>query len=133
MLPVVALLAVLAAGCGGAAPSRTVHRGVPPALAGGWEKQASAIAAAASSGDDCGALKLANTLRAQVAAAQTQLPLRLRSALLTGVNDLAGRITCTPPPPVQPKPPPEHPKPPHDDHGHHGHHHGHGGRDGNDQ
>jgi hypothetical protein len=135
ILPVLAVVTVVAAGCGGAAqPQRSADRGVPPVLAHGWEAQASAIAAAASTGDDCRALQLANTLRDQVRASERRVPVRLRSPLLTGVNALAARITCTPPPPKPPKPPkpPEPPKDKHDDHRHQ-RHHGHGGGDGKDR
>ena len=122
------LLLVVAAGCGGAArPQTSADRGVPAALARGWEAQAAAIAAAASAHDGCRAMRLATALRDQVVASQRKVPVRLRSALLTGVNALAARTTCTPPPPPAKKPPPGHD---HHDHGHHGH--GHGG-DGNDQ
>jgi hypothetical protein len=127
----VAMLAVVAAGCGGASrPQRSADRGLPPTLAQGWAAQAAAIEAAAAGGDDCNALRLAKALRTQVVATEQKVPLRLRSPLVTGVSALAARITCTPPPPV--KKPPKPPKPP-DKHGKHDHH-GHGpGGDGNDQ
>jgi hypothetical protein len=122
-----ALLAVSAAGCGGATrPQRAAFHGVPPALAQAWEGQASAIASAASAGNSCRALRLAASLRDDVAASEHKLPLRLRSPLLTGVNALAGRITCTPVP-TPPKKPPKGPKPepPPKPHGPHGHDKGH--------
>jgi hypothetical protein len=98
-------------------------------LAGNWADQASAIAAAASAGNRCQALHLAETLRDQVAEARRKLPLSLRSPLASGVNSLVDRITCTPPAPVtKPAKPPKPPHDRHDDHGHHGHHkHGEGG------
>jgi hypothetical protein len=127
VLSAAALFVVVAASCGGAAaPQRPAFQGVPRTLAQAWEGQASAIADAASAGDTCRALQLANSLRADVVASKGRLPARLQRPLLTGVNALAHRITCTPPPP---KEPPQHPHKPHD-HGHHGHH-GHGG-DGGD-
>jgi hypothetical protein len=128
-----ALLVVVAAGCGGAAgPQRPAFRGVPRTLAQAWEGQASAIAEAASSGDSCHALQLANSLRTDVRASRNRLPARLRPPLLSGVNALADRITCTPAPPKkQPKPKPEPPPKPHE-HGHHGHHGHGGGGDGGD-
>jgi hypothetical protein len=102
-------------------------------LAQRWEARASAIADAATVGDDCRALHLAGALRDEVAAARREVPLRLRSPLLSGVQALADRITCTPPPPVvKPKEPPKPPMPPKDDHGHHGHHK-HDGGEGNDR
>lgn len=123
------LLVVVAAGCGGAArPQKSASHGVPPALAHDWEGQASDIAAAASAGNSCRALQLANVLRADVEASKDRVPSRLRPPLLTSVNALADRIKCTPvvqTPPKKPKP-----KEPHE-HDHHDHH-GHGGG-GNDQ
>ena len=128
-----ALLVVVAAGCGGAAgPQRSAVHGVPPALAQSWEGQASDIAAAASAGNSCLALRLANALRADVVASKDRVPSRLRPPLLTSVRALADRIKCTPvvqTPPKKPTPP-EKPKPrkhPHE-HDHHDHH-GHGGKD----
>lgn len=127
ILSAAALLVVVAAGCGGAAqPQRSASHGVPRALAQDWEAQARAIAAA---GNGCHALQLASSLRTEVLANADKLPLRLRSPLLVGVNNLKDRITCTPvvqTPPKGPKPPP--PQKP-DDKGHHkedkGHHKGH--------
>jgi hypothetical protein len=120
-----ALLVVVAAGCGGALRQQqaAVH-GVPPALAHEWEGRASAIAAAAAAGNDCRAMRLARSLRADVLAAEHRVPARLRSPLSTGVNELADLTTCTPvvqEPPKGPKPP-KHGPPGHGKHG-----------DGNDQ
>jgi hypothetical protein len=127
IVPAAALVVVAAAGCGGGGrPQEVAVHGVPAALAQKWEGQASAIAVAASAGDSCRALRLANALQSDVRAQQHRLPLRLRSPLLTGVSALADRITCTPPP----KPPghkPDH----HDKHGHG--HHGHGDGGGKDK
>ena len=112
-----ALLVVVVAGCGGAAPQGSASRRLPRALAQEWEAQASAIATAADAGNDCRAMHLASSLRTEVALSRHKLPLRLRTPLLTGVNALADRVsTCTPvvTAPVQPKPPkgpkPEPPK-----------------------
>lgn len=133
---VLALLAVVGAGCGGAArPQKAADRGIPRALARGWAQQAAAVAAAASAGDDCGARRLADALRDQVVATKGRVPVRLRSSLLTGVKTLANRTTCPPPPTKKtpPAPPDKHPKhPKHDDHGHHKHHGPDGGA-GNDR
>jgi len=124
-----ALLVVVVAGCGGAAPQGSASRRLPRALAQEWEAQASAIATAADAGNDCRAMRLAASLSADVAASRQKLPLRLRSPLLTGVNDLAGRIsTCTRVVtlPKQPKPGKGPTPPPHEP-GHKGHDkHGHG-------
>ena len=133
VLSVAALLVVVAAGCGGASgPQRPAFHGVPRVLAQRWERQASAIAEAASAGDGCRAMQLANSLRADVVASKDEVPTRLRPPLLTGVNALADRIACTPPtvaPEKKPKPPPEK----HDHHDHHGHHkHGDGNGGGNE-
>jgi hypothetical protein len=127
------LVAAIVAGCGGGGPpQRAAFRGVPPVLAQDWEGQASAIAAAASTGNSCRALHLAVALRTDVTRSRDKLPYRLRSPLLTGVNALADRITCTPvvtkpappkKPPKGPKPKPPKPPKPHgpgdDDKGHH--------------
>ena len=133
-LSALALLAVVAAGCGGAAPpqngaqkgtQRSAFHGVPRALAQAWEGQASAIATAAAAGNGCRALHLAASLRDDVVTSEHKLPRRLRSPLLTGVNALADRITCTrvvtvqAPPKKPPKKPPKGPKPkPPKPHGH---------------
>jgi hypothetical protein len=93
-------------------------------LAHEWASQASAIAAAAAAGDSCHALQLASALRDQVIAAEGRVPARLRSPLVSGVNALADRITCTvtvpAPPTTQAKPPPREKPPPKHDHHHHG-------------
>jgi hypothetical protein len=129
----VALLTVVAAGCGsGDRPQRAVVHGVPQALGQAWAGQASAIASAASAGNSCRALQLATSLRDDVVSSRLQVPLRLRSALVAGVNALADRITCTPaltkptPAPEPPKGPKPKPPKPHD-------HHEHGGDNGNGQ
>lgn len=132
IFPALALLVVVAAGCGGAdRPQPSAARGVPRALALNWEDQASAIARAAAAGNSCRALHLSTSLRDEVVGSQDRLPSRLQSALLIGVNALADRVTCTPAPtgpvaPAPPKGPKPGPKPPkNDDHGHdHGHGHG---------
>jgi hypothetical protein len=130
ILWVAALLAVLAAGCGGAdRPQRAAFHGVPPALAHDWERQASAIATAAAAGNSCNASQLADALRNDVIAKEHELPLRLRAPLRTGVSALADRITCVP---TAQKPPKKPPKPPHELHGRHGHH-GQGDGGGNEQ
>jgi hypothetical protein len=125
LLAAAAVLVVLAVGCGGSSrPERAAH-GVPRVLARSWEVRAEAIAAAASAGNDCSARQLAVSLRDDVIQAQPRVPLRLRAPLLTSVNSLADRISCTPvatnpTPPKKPHPPDKGPKPP-KKHGHHGH------------
>ena len=136
IVPAAALVAVVAAGCGGAPPpQRSAFQGVPPALAQQWEGQASAIADAATAGNSCRALQLAAALRTDVAQSADRLPFRLRSPLVTGVNALADRIRCTPPVTSAPKKRSKPPKPPHEPHGkheHHGHHGGGGDGEGGD-
>jgi hypothetical protein len=128
IVPTAALLAVVLAGCGGGAPpQRSAFRGVPSALAQDWERQASAIAAAASAGNSCLASQLAVALRTDVTRSQQKLPPRLRLPLLTGVIALADRTTCPPPVTSVPRKPP---KPPPEKHGHHKHDHGPGDGDG---
>ena len=97
---------------------------MPRALAQDWANQASAIAAASAAGSGCHALQLASSLRTEVIAAEAEVPSRLRSPLLSGVNSLADRLTCTDTVTVQ-APPPKNPPPKHGDHQHG--HHGHGG------
>src|SRR2546430_17677586 len=58
ILSVAALLVVVVAGCGDAAPQRSTAGGVPRALAREGEAQASAIADAARARQDCEALRL---------------------------------------------------------------------------
>jgi hypothetical protein len=118
ILSAAALLAVVAAGCAGSAPpQKLVLPGVPRALASDWERQASEIASAAAARNSCNALQLANALRSDVIARKHELPRRLRAPLITGVNNLAERITCVPTVQTPPKKPP---KPPHEHHGRHG-------------
>ena len=131
IVSVLALLAVVAAGCGGAAqPQKAAVRGVPGTLARDWEAQATAIARAASAGNGCLALQLAASLRDDVVESERRLPSRLQSPLLVGVNTLADRITCTPTPPPQGPPPDGKPK--HERHGHHDHGDGNRGDQGGD-
>jgi hypothetical protein len=131
ILSVAALLVAVVTGCGDSAPQRSAADGVPRALARQWKQQASAIATAAAAGDDCRAMRLAASLRTEVAVSRHKVPRRLRSPLLTGVNALADRVsTCTrvvtvpvqPTPPKEPKPPEHHGPHDHDkgdDKGHH--------------
>jgi hypothetical protein len=116
----VALVALVVAGCGGAqqaAPPKPVPK-LPRALAQSWAQQADDVAAAIDSGDGCMALQRAVALRTQVVDAvnANQVPRRYLEPLVSTANDLAGRITCTPPGPP-PKPDKHHKPPKHDKHG----------------
>ena len=111
------------AGCGGsqqAAPPKQPPK-LPRTLAQSWAQQADDVAAAIDAGDGCTALQRAASLRTQVVDAVNahQVPRRYLEPLVATANDLAGRITCTPPAPdVKPKKPDEHHK--HDKHDKHG-------------
>jgi hypothetical protein len=121
---VVCLVALVAGGCGGGGHSASrVRATLPRALAQKWAGEADAIAAAAATGQSCRAKALAGSLRDEVIQAGAQVPTRLNAALLDGVNSLADRIVCTPPPQTVTAPPAKPPKkhPPHDHHDHHGH------------
>jgi hypothetical protein len=123
-----ALVALVVAGCGGfARPHPVAARGLPPKLAQQWAAEASSIADAAAHGQGCRAQRLASTLRDEILAQQGRVPARLQGPLVTGVNALADRITCTPQPvavPAKaPKPPPKH-GPGHGHHDDHGDDHG---------
>jgi hypothetical protein len=119
------LLVLLAAGCGGSArPDKSATGGVPRALASKWATQATQVADVAATGDDCGALQLAASLRADVIDKTPDVPARLQSPLLESVNSLAERLTCThtvtmptTPDKEHRKPPPKEPPPKHHKHG----------------
>jgi hypothetical protein len=87
-------------------------------LANEWASQASAVADAAASGDNCRASQLAAALRTDVIDKESKVPERLQPALLAGVNALADRIACQPPPQTvtKPQPPKKHEPPKHDHH-----------------
>ena len=130
LVAVTALVALAVAGCGGSGrPEPTASRGLPRALAQEWAAQASSIASAAAHGQGCRAQHLASTLRDEIIAQEGRVPARLQRPLVTGVNALADRITCTPQPvtvqakPSKPPPKPHGPGPGHHhDHGDHGKH-----------
>ena len=123
----VLVLVLLAAGCGSTAketPPREPH--LPRALAQSWARQADAVAASIASNDGCSAQTEVAALQQSVIAAvnEHRVPQRFREPLSSGVNDLADRITCTPPPAATPTPAPTpHPKhekkPKHHEHGKH--------------
>ena len=139
----IGLAAALAlAGCGGGggpATTRSAPPKLPRALARQWAQEADAVASAAAAGHGCKAQQLASSLRDAVIGAEARVPARLRDTLVGSVNELADRISCTPPaqtvtePAAKPAPTPKpKPKPKPSKHDHppgHGHDHGpgHGG------
>ena len=126
ILSAAAVVVLLAAGCGTSGRvNRSAEPHLPSALAHEWAARASAIAGASAAGDSCRAYQLAVRLRNDVMAAEDEVPARLQAPLVAGVNSLADRTTCTPPP--------AHPKKPHDDHHHKHGHHGDGGDKGDEK
>jgi hypothetical protein len=125
----VIVIVLVAAGCGAQTkdtPPREPH--LPRALAESLARQADAVASALASNDGCAARTRAATLQQSVIAAVNEhhVPRRFLEPLSSGVNELAGRITCTPPPP----PPAPVEKPKHEQkHHEHGKHHGKGHED----
>ena len=118
----VVLVALGVAGCGGtqdAAPPKPPPK-IPRALAQAWAQQADQVAAAVDAGDGCTARQRAATLRTQVVDAVNahRVPRRYLEPLVSTANDLAGRITCTPPPTPVVTPSGRHDK--HHGHGKHG-------------
>ncbi len=130
IVPVAALVPLVAAACGGSArPHRSAVRGVPRVLAREWAARATAVADAAAAGNSCRATRLAHSLRDEVIAGQSKLPQRLESPLVAGVNALADRLVCkvpaqtmtvAPAHPPKPAKPAHKPKKPHGP-GPHGH------------
>jgi len=119
------VLAVMAAGCGGAGHAAAPPR-LPHALGSDLAAQASTIEASLTGGDACGAAAEAAQLQQMVASAVSsgQVPVALRGPLSRSSAALAAEITCVPAPPA--KPTDGKPKPPGHDHGPgHGHGHGH--------
>jgi len=94
-------LAVALAGCGSQSrQSAPKPPRLPHALALSWTKQADAVASALAAGDGCTAQARALQLQSQVieAVSAHRVPGRLREPLSSGVNGLAARIACAPPP-----------------------------------
>ena len=117
-------MAVLAAaGCGGGGkPAATTVAApaprLPAAVASDLRQRAESIAGALDAGNGCAAQTQAQQLVAAVTTAvnRRQIPQALLEPLTASANDLATRITCTPPKPrpqPQPKPKPS-PKPRHE-------------------
>ena len=118
---------LLLAGCGGSsAPPKARQPHLPRALAASWRTQADAVAAALAAGDGCSAQARAAALQSSVVDAVNahRVSPRFQETLIGAVNDLAERITCTPPPApvVHERKPPKHERK-------HEHGHGHGKKD----
>lgn len=125
---------LLLAGCGSAQAPKAVQPHLSRTLAQPLRRQADAVAAALTAGDGCLARERANALQSSVIAAvnQRRIPSRFQEPLVSAVNDLAARITCTPPPAPAPAPPPAKHGKGHEDHGKHGEHGKHGKHGGDD-
>ena len=111
-LVALALAAFAVAGCGGTtkhAAAKPPPR-LPRTLAQTWAQQADGVAAALAAGDGCTAQQLAGTLQAEVAQAVNAraIPHVFREQLVATVDDLPGRITCSPAPPPPPGKQPKH-------------------------
>jgi hypothetical protein len=126
---VLGLLAVALSGCGAAASGPTL----PRALATHWHAQADAVAAALAAHDGCLAQRRAAALQASVIRAVNarRVAPRFQEPLVSAVNDLAARSTCTPTPAPAPQPQPQpqprhHRQKEHDRHERHEKHEKHG-------
>jgi hypothetical protein len=98
---------ILLSGCGTGAEQRaTTPPTFPRAVALPLARASDGVAAALAAGDNCRALTLAQSLRQQTGAAvaAARVPPRLRRPLQAAANDLARRIECTPPQPVETRP-----------------------------
>jgi len=126
-----AALLLAAAACGSSEPERAAPKPprLPHALAEAWAGDADAVAAALAAGDGCAARDRAEALRQSVIASVNagRVPSRLLEPLTSGVNDLASRLACEPPPPAAPAGP-EHGPGKGKKKGH-GERHGHGKKD----
>lgn len=91
-----------AAGCGAAPHRQAAPREprLPPGLGRSWAQQTDAVSAALAAGDGCTAQARVAELRREIGAAVSsgRVPRGLLGPLTGSVRDLAGRITCTPPP-----------------------------------
>jgi hypothetical protein len=98
---------VALAGCGsggGGTTQAAPPPRLPHALAQTWAQQADAVRSTLAAGDPCAAKTLATKLQGEVVAAVNahRIPRPLLEPLSSGVNDLVSRITCQPPPAVEP-------------------------------
>jgi hypothetical protein len=99
VLGAAALAALCLGGCGGDAKRATPPPTLPSALAGSLAARSDSVADALEGGDSCRALTLAQQLQSDTIAAinARRVAPRLQEELTSAVNDLASRVTCTPP------------------------------------
>jgi hypothetical protein len=96
--------ALCLAGCGAGAERRAAPQPkLPRPVAAALAQRSDAVADALGAGDDCTALTHARALQQQTIAAINagRVPGPLQEPLQTTVNDLARRIRCVAPPPVE--------------------------------
>ncbi|MCW2975263.1 MAG: hypothetical protein JWM06_544 [Actinomycetia bacterium] len=95
----IGVVALAAAGCGGSAKPAAAPAPpkLPRTLAQSWAQQADAIAASLAAGDGCTAEIRAVALRTQVVQAvnERRIATRYLESLVSTVNDLPARISCT--------------------------------------
>jgi hypothetical protein len=129
---------IVVSSCGGSA-----ERAAPPpprlprALVQDFAQRADEIAQRLDAGDDCGALDAATKLQQRSIALVGRVPAVYQETLQRTINDLVGRIHCTPPPaapPAAPSAPPAHDNGKHKGEKKHGEKHGekHGKHDGDE-
>jgi hypothetical protein len=106
---------MLLSGCGSERSAAPGQPRLPHALAGAGRHAADGVAAALAVGDGCLAQQRAAALQRSVIEAinARRVVSQFQEPLQSAVNDLRGRIRCTPPPP----PPPAPAAPPGHDHG----------------
>jgi hypothetical protein len=99
------LAAACIGGCGSAKDAAPPPPAFPRTVAATLAAQSDAVADAIAAGDSCHALALAQQLQRNAIAAinARRVDARLQEDLQSAVNDLAARVTCTPPPPAQPQ------------------------------
>lgn len=119
-----ALVAACVGGCGDGAKDAAPPPTFPRPVAAALSAQSDAVADALGAGDSCRALALARRLQRTTIAAinSRRVAALLQEDLQSAVNDLAARVTCTPPPRAQPK----------NEEQHRGKHHGKNKHEGND-
>lgn len=131
--PAVFSLALVLAGCGGDAVSRTTAAPrIPRTIAVSLAQRADALASRLAGGDACSARPQVVAFRQAALAALPRLPIRYRAKLSNAVDELASRVPACPPPapppapPKQPATPSARPKPAPEKHQEHKDKHGKG-------